>query len=99
MADSDDELRARADARVGTVLRGKYTVERVIGIGGMASVYAALHRNGRRVALKLLHPELSIRADLRKRFLREAQAANAVNTLVWSPSSTTTWRRTVPRSL
>jgi serine/threonine-protein kinase len=45
----------------------------------MASVYAATHRNGRRVALKLLHPELSIRADLRKRFLREAQAANAVN--------------------
>ena len=79
MTDSDDELRARAEARVGTVLRGKYTVERVIGIGGMASVYAASHRNGRRVALKLLHPELSIRADLRKRFLREAQAANAVS--------------------
>ncbi|MBX3229104.1 MAG: serine/threonine protein kinase [Labilithrix sp.] len=78
MADSDDELRARAEARVGTVLREKYTVEEIIGVGGMASVYAASHRNGRRVALKLLHPELSLRADLRKRFLREAQAANAV---------------------
>ncbi|MBX3227085.1 MAG: serine/threonine protein kinase [Labilithrix sp.] len=78
MTEVDDDLRARAEARVGTVLRGKYTVERVIGIGGMASVYEAMHRNGRRVALKLLHPELSIRTDLRKRFLREAQAANAV---------------------
>lgn len=78
MTEVDDDLRARAEARVGTVLRGKYTVERVIGIGGMASVYQAMHRNGRSVALKLLHPELSIRADLRKRFLREAQAANAV---------------------
>ena len=79
MSNVDDELCTRAEALVGTVLRGKYTVERVIGIGGMASVYAASHRNGRRVALKLLHPELSIRADLRKRFLREAQAANAVS--------------------
>ncbi len=78
MRDPDDELWARAETRVGTVLREKYRIERVIGIGGMASVYAATHRNGRRVALKLLHPELSIRADLRQRFLREAQAANAV---------------------
>ncbi|MCW5811624.1 MAG: serine/threonine protein kinase [Labilithrix sp.] len=77
MSESDDL--AVAEARVGQVLGDKYRIERVLGIGGMAAVYAATHRNGRRVALKLLHPELNARPDLRKRFLREAQAANAVN--------------------
>lgn len=72
-------LMAFAEARVGRVLRGKYRIERVLGVGGMAFVYQAVHRNGRRVALKMLHPELSVRPDLRKRFLLEGQAANAVN--------------------
>lgn len=44
----------------------------------MAAVYAATHRNGRHVALKLLHSELALRAELRQRFVREALAANAV---------------------
>src|SRR5262249_24681544 len=35
--------------------------------------------NGRRFALKMLHPELSIRRDIRKRFLREGYIANAVD--------------------
>lgn len=72
-------LMAVAEARVGRVLRGKYRIESVLGVGGMAFVYRAVHRNGRRVALKMLHPELSVRPDLRKRFLLEGQAANAVN--------------------
>ncbi|MBX3226135.1 MAG: protein kinase [Labilithrix sp.] len=67
-------------ARVGTTLcGGKYRVEHVLGIGGMAAVYAGVHRNGHRVAMKLLHPALTMRSDIRKRFLREGQAANAVN--------------------
>jgi serine/threonine-protein kinase len=74
----DEDLSARALARVGTTIRGKYRVDRVIGVGGMAVVYGATHRNGRPVALKLLHPEISLRADLRTRFLREGHAANAV---------------------
>ncbi|MGH7297824.1 MAG: serine/threonine-protein kinase, partial [Polyangiaceae bacterium] len=48
------------------------------GIGGMASVYAATHRNGNEFAVKMLHPELSMRADLRTRFLREGHAAGSV---------------------
>jgi serine/threonine protein kinase len=44
----------------------------------MASVYSASHRNGHRVALKMLHTELSIRSDIRARFLQEGRAANAV---------------------
>lgn len=79
MSDVDDELAERARARVGQTLCGKYRIERVLGVGGMAFVYVATHRNGRRVAIKMLHPELSIRADIRKRFLLEGHAANAVN--------------------
>ncbi len=64
--------------RLGTWLRGKYRLDAVLGVGGMAVVYAVTHRNGRRFALKMLHPELSGRSDLRKRFLREGYIANAV---------------------
>jgi len=77
MVAQDEELE-RARSRLGAVLRGKYTLDRVLGVGGMAAVYAASHRNGRDVAIKMLHPELSLRADIRVRFLREGQAANAV---------------------
>jgi serine/threonine-protein kinase len=44
----------------------------------MASVFAATHRNASRVALKVLHPELSKMPDIRARFLREGYAANKV---------------------
>jgi len=69
---------SEAPARIGQVLRDKYTLERVLGVGGMASVYAASHRNGRKVAIKILHRELSVNKEIRERFLREGQAANAV---------------------
>src|SRR5262245_51711078 len=44
----------------------------------MAAVYAATHRNGRRGAVKLLHPEFASNKDVRQRFLREARVANTV---------------------
>ncbi len=44
----------------------------------MATVYSATHRNGNEFAVKVLHPELSLRADIRNRFLREGHAASAV---------------------
>jgi serine/threonine-protein kinase len=68
-----------AEARIGTVLRGKYRLDRVIGIGGMATVYAATHRNKKKVAIKMLHPELSVRENIRTRFLREGYVANTVD--------------------
>jgi serine/threonine protein kinase len=73
MADSDNS--AENDARVGTTL-GKWKLDRLIGVGGMASVYAASHRNGAVAALKILHPEFARRADARTRFMREAYIAN-----------------------
>ena len=70
---------ASAEFRVGSVLSGKYRLDRVLGVGGMASVYAATHlRNANVVAVKVLHRELSIDAGLRARFLREGYAANSV---------------------
>jgi serine/threonine-protein kinase len=65
--------------RIGTILRGKYRIDAVLGVGGMAIVYAATHRNRKRFAIKVLHPELSARRDLRARFLREGYVANSVD--------------------
>ncbi|EYF03975.1 serine/threonine-protein kinase [Chondromyces apiculatus] len=69
----------RARERVGTVLRDKWTLERLIGIGGMASVYAARHRNGKLGAVKLLHLELAHDQEWRERFLREGYTANTIS--------------------
>lgn len=58
-------------ARLSTAIEGRYTVERQIGEGGMATVFLADDiRHGRKVALKVLKPELAavIGAD---RFLTE----------------------------
>ncbi len=60
------------------VLRGKYRLDRVLGMGGMAVVYKATHRNQAEFAVKMLHPELSLNSDIRVRFLREGYAANSV---------------------
>ncbi len=65
--------------RIGKTLCGKYTLEGLLGVGGMASVFRARHRNGHKVAVKLLHTELSVSADIRSRFLREGYAANKVD--------------------
>jgi len=75
----DDDLLERAQARVGTTINAKWHVDRLIGAGGMAVVYAATHRNNKRAALKLLHPDVSLDPGIRARFLREGYAANTVD--------------------
>ncbi len=76
---SQDEGADRAQSRVGEVLKGKYRLDKVLGIGGMAAVYAATHlRNANRVAVKVLHAELAREPTVRERFLREGYAANSV---------------------
>ena len=64
---------------MGSVLNEKWTLERLLGIGGMAAVYAARHRNGARAAVKVLHADLSRHGEVRERFLREGYAANRVD--------------------
>ncbi len=65
--------------QVGQVINNKYRLVRVIGDGGMGSVYEARHEVlGTTVALKFLHPELSRRAGLVQRFLQEARVSAAI---------------------
>jgi serine/threonine protein kinase len=79
MHDPPNELLEQARARVGRPLCGKYRVDRLIGIGGMAAVFEGTHlRNANRVALKILHRDLATQKDMRARFLREGYAANSV---------------------
>ena len=61
--------------RLRATLADRYTVEREVGRGGMATVYLAQDlKHDRRVALKVLHPELAASLGP-ERFLREIQIA------------------------
>ncbi len=61
-------------ATPGTLLAGKYRVERILGRGGMAVVVAAKHLQLREtVAVKLLHPHVLANPRAIERFLREAR--------------------------
>jgi serine/threonine protein kinase len=79
MDDANDPLSERAKQRVGATLKDKWRLEELIGVGGMAAVYSATHRNGMRVAVKMLHAELSVSgSEIKTRFLREGYVANKV---------------------
>ncbi len=73
-----DLVTQRAQARVGTLLSGRWHLDQLVGVGGMAAVYSATHRNTKRVAIKILHPEMAVDENARQRFLREGYAANQV---------------------
>src|SRR5882762_1879820 len=73
-----DEQTRRAQIRVGQLVRARWRLDSLLGVGGMAAVYAATHRNGKRVALKMLHSELSTNTEVRQRFVDEGYAANRV---------------------
>lgn len=81
MDDIEASLQADCQARVGQALGGKWVLEQLIGVGGMAAVYAARHRNGAVAAIKLLRPELAKVPEIRSRFQREAYIANKVDHL------------------
>jgi eukaryotic-like serine/threonine-protein kinase len=74
----EDEQTRRARARVGQTVRGRWHLDSLLGIGGMAAVYASTHRNGKRVAVKMLHTELSASPEIKQRFIDEGYAANRV---------------------
>ena len=72
-------IAARAQARVGQLLRGKWRLDSLLGVGGMAAVYVGTHRNGKRGAVKMMHVEIGWNEEARARFLREGYAANRVD--------------------
>ena len=64
---------------VGQVLDGKYHLERLLGQGGMGTVYLATHLGtGRYVALKLITAQLQANEEFVERFRREARAAGCL---------------------
>jgi serine/threonine-protein kinase len=73
----DRQVLVRAEARVGTVLDGRYELVRLIDVGASAAVYEA-RRDGHCFAAKLLHEEIAEDADAKRRFLREAYVANRI---------------------
>jgi serine/threonine protein kinase len=70
---------ARFEPAPGTVVAGKYRIERTLGEGGMGIVVAATHLDlDQRVAIKFLLPE-ALRSQVAvERFLREARVAAKV---------------------
>jgi eukaryotic-like serine/threonine-protein kinase len=68
-----------ADQLVGATIAGKYRIRRLIGAGGMGSVYEGQHLDlGKKVAVKILDAVAHTSAELATRFKREARAASAV---------------------
>ena len=69
----------KPEARVGSVF-GSYRIDAVLGRGGMGVVYRAEHLGlQRRVALKLLTPQLADDEAFRRRFVRESQLAASID--------------------
>jgi eukaryotic-like serine/threonine-protein kinase len=67
---------ASAGALVGTVLAERYRIDSLLGEGGMGAVYLGEHLlMHKRVAVKVLHPEMLDNAEVVERFEREAMAA------------------------
>jgi eukaryotic-like serine/threonine-protein kinase len=70
--------RSQASRRVGQVIKARWHIDGLLGVGGMAAVYAATDLRGRRAALKILHGEGASDAAARERFLREGWVARSV---------------------
>ncbi len=64
----------------GTLLGGRYRLDKLVGRGGMADIYRAFDEERQAVvAIKVLHPHLAQDADFVGRFRREAQALAALD--------------------
>jgi len=68
-----------AVVKTGDIVEGRYRIIRTLGEGGMGTVFLAEHALiKRRVAIKILHPELATDANVIERFMNEARAAGTL---------------------
>lgn len=64
---------------IGTTVADRYLIKDQIGVGGMGTVYLAVHQTIRkRCALKVLHPQLVDTEEIFRRFRQEAKAASKI---------------------
>ncbi|HEX4448095.1 MAG TPA: serine/threonine-protein kinase [Polyangiaceae bacterium] len=74
-------LTSDAPSLAGSIVGGKYRVVRLIGTGGMGTVWEGVHvALGTRVAIKFIKPRFSDQAEARARFEIEARAAAKLTT-------------------
>src|ERR1700743_329231 len=58
---------------------GEYRIQRLLGVGGMGTVYEAVHTHiERSVAIKVLHPKFATNQEAVRRFFNEARAVNRI---------------------
>jgi serine/threonine-protein kinase len=72
--DHPDHIEVCPSARTGQVLAGKYALGPLLGVGGIAAVYTAMHPVlSREIAVKILHKRFVRDKELSARFIREAR--------------------------
>jgi serine/threonine-protein kinase len=78
-APTEETERVRlARQRLGHVLRDRWRLDELVQVDSWAAVYVATHRIGKRVAIKMLHPDLSRDAEAKQRFIEDGNAATRV---------------------
>jgi len=78
-ASREIELKEKKDPFIGQTINERYLIVSLIGSGGMGNVYLAEHvLLKKKVAIKILHFELSKNKDTLERFKREAIAASNI---------------------
>lgn len=74
-----DESASPYQHMVGMTLDQRYTIEQILGEGGMGVVFLAQHNMLEKpVAIKVLKPEVAHNEEVTTRFLREARAASSI---------------------
>ncbi len=74
------EAGEQRDPLIGSIIKERYRIIEKVGEGGMGTVYLAEQVSvGRKVALKILHPEFARDQEFVKRFRQEARLAASLN--------------------